>query len=52
MVLYIGILFWVEWWNFIFIFKVLDYFYRCIEEKFGMKSLEDLMRFSDFIENF
>ena len=27
-----------------------DYFYRCIEEKLGMKSLEDLMRFSDAIE--
>lgn len=51
MVPYTGTLSWVEWWNSIFILKAPDYFYRCIEEKLGMKSLEDLMRFSDSIEN-
>lgn len=39
----------------VFLYKLFrrapDYFYRCIEEKLGMKSLEDLMRFSDSIEN-
>lgn len=38
----------------IFLYKLFrrapEYFYRCIEEKLGMKSLEDLMRFSDCIE--
>lgn len=38
----------------VFLYKLFrrapEYFYRCIEEKLGMKSLEDLMRFSDSIE--
>ncbi|XP_062594967.1 uncharacterized protein LOC134256336 [Saccostrea cucullata] len=38
----------------VFLYKLFrrapEYFYRCIEEKLGMKSLEDLMKFSDAIE--
>jgi hypothetical protein len=36
--------------EYFYILQAPEYFYRCIEEKLGMKSLEDLMKFSDAIE--
>lgn len=40
----------LQWKLYVFFIQAPDFFYKCLEEKLGLKSLEDLMKFDKALE--